>query len=398
MEKTKRPTLAFGCSVLGGLLLYYAMIWLQPALPRILFDYQYWLDQMITSPLMKFYWMVGDMTEPFFFKSLLGGVGLLIGSLLAYQLDKRKSRYRLTPITYGYGKLWPWLFAASFLSLLIVTVLFGNIRSEEPGWVATFIPYVSIAGAVILKYGGNMKSLLTGSILGALFSTPIAMFIRSICLANGLPGVIGSVSGMWIGGIIVLQTCFYLPWMSLVESAPNSTVIPGEMTIAQLKKASPNRFFIRRLLADYSEPMFVGNEYAGLFLIIGSLLSWSLNPYHVSYGTGLFPGILLAGWLSGAMAIYLYWDRWMEQDFFPSFVGIVSAAPQLVLKFGSSIWIIVFTAVLAAIICPPIAEYVNSRLPKHWHGMIGFTFSMALGTVVITLVLRYLQMNFPFLF
>ena len=135
--------------------------------------------------------------------------------------------------------------------------------------------------------------------------------------------------------------------MALVETAPSSSVIPGEVTIAQLKKLSPNRFFIRRLLADYSQPMFVGNEYAGFFLIIGSLLSWSLNPYHVSYGTGLFPGILLAGWLSGAMAIYLYWDRWMEQDFFPSFVGIVSAAPQLVLKFGSSIWIIVFTAVLA---------------------------------------------------
>ena len=140
MEKTKRPTLAFGCSVLGGLLLYYAMMWLQPALPRILFGYQFWLDHMITSPTMKFYWMIGDMTEPFFFKSLLGGVGLLIGSILAYQLDKRKSRYRLTPITYGYGKLWPWLFAASFLSLLIVTILFGNIRNEEPGWVANLYP------------------------------------------------------------------------------------------------------------------------------------------------------------------------------------------------------------------------------------------------------------------
>ena len=38
---------------------------------------------------------------------------------------------------------------------------------------------------------------------------------------------------------------------------------------------------------------------------------------------------------------------------------------------------------------PPVAQFVIDRLPDHWHLFIGNTFSMALSSLVVFLILRY---------
>ncbi len=60
---------------------------------------------------------------------------------------------------------------------------------------------------------------------------------------------------MWIGGIFVFEICHYLPWMKV---NPNTVISPGkidgEISVEECKHLTPNKFFIRRMIADYSEP------------------------------------------------------------------------------------------------------------------------------------------------
>lgn len=146
-------------------------------------------------------------------------------------------------------------------------------------------------------------------------------------------------------------------------------------------------WFGRRVLADFSEAQFYGNELASAGLLLGTLLSWALNPLHPAYGSGLLPAILLSQILAGAVGVLLYYERWRDLQWYPTFVPVVSVAPATVLAFGGTMHSIVAGAVLGAVAGPPIAQFVINRLPGHWHLFIGNTFSMALCTAVIVPVL-----------
>lgn len=396
MGKRLRPTTAFISVLAAAALLYSAMTYIQPNLSGILFDYNIWFQMEENDFFYRLLWLLGDATEPHFHKSLLGGIGVLIGSVIAYFLARRNSKYAGITICYSSGK-WPYVFLASILSLALSVFLYGGIRFEGDAWIATFVPYVCVAGAVVLIYGCTVPIIMTGALLGALLTTPVTLFMREFfCLPWGLPGVIASVSGMWIGGILAFELCKILPWMKAVPLTPvKGLAAPGPTT--EQKTAHPNRFFLRRLLADYSEPMFVGNEIAGAMLVLGSILSWVLNPAHPFYGTGWFPALLLCQLITGAVALYVYWPHWVNNDFFPSFVPVVSVAPAMVLTYGDSLFIVIFSAILGGLLCPPVANMVNERIPPHWHGMVGFTFSMAFCSFAVGVLLRYILIAFPML-
>ncbi|MDR2077315.1 MAG: hypothetical protein LBP61_10380 [Desulfovibrio sp.] len=391
----ERPTKAFVSVLVFGCILYFLMKAVQSALPSVLFDYALWWKEIEHSALYRFLWMIGDATEPHFHKTLLGGLGVTVGSFIAYRLDKARSPKAGTPVCYGTG-LWPWVFASSVFSLGLSILLFGGLRNED-GWVPTFVPYVSVAGCVILLYGGGMANMLTGAFFGALLTVPITLFLRQyVCLPMNLPGVIGSVSGMWLGGILVFELCHILPWMRKLPPPPGEHNA-GAAAVTAMKRERPNEFFVRRMIADYSEPMFVGNEIAGACLILGSMLTWLLSPNQPYYGTGWFPALIFCQIITGAIALYAYWPGWRDGDFFPSFVPVVSVAPGVVLAHGPSLFVIVCSAVLGGLLSPPVANMANRCIPAHWHPMIGFTFSMAFCTLVVSSLIKYLLMAFPFL-
>jgi len=396
MSKKGRPVSAFVVVLIFSFILYYTMLALQPLLKTNIFDYDTWLTNAVDSPFYRFLWLMGDSTEPHFHKTVFGGIGVLIGSIIAYILDKKESKHKGFPISYGTGK-WPYIFTASFISLSISVLLFGGLRVGNDAWVPTFVPYVSVAAAIVLMYGCDFRTIVTGAIFGAIFTTPITMFLRyEICLPLKLPGVIASVSGMWIGGIIVFELCNSLPWMHKeVVSDLQESQVDDEVAVTINPDKNTSSFFIRRILADYSEPMFVGNEIAGLCLIVGSILTWILSPMQPYYGTGWFPALILCQLLTGSISVFVYWEKWMESDFYPTFVPVVSVAPAMVLQYGPSMPIIIISAILGALVCPPIAEYVNSKIPPHWHGMIGFTFSMAFVSFGVNELIRYLSMVLP---
>ncbi len=382
--------------VVFGFVLYLIMSAVQDSLESSpsLFSFETWLERAPDSVLYRFFWLIGDTTEPTFYASLLGGFGLLAFALLAHLLYQAGSGWRGIPISYGTG-LWPWIFVASLIGLGLSVVLFGGLLSG--GWVPTFVPFVSVPAAVVFVYGAGWKNALTGDILGALVTFPIAyLIIQYVLTPLGLPGVIGAVTGMWLGAIIVFEICRYLPWMSLEGAPPEGDHIPETRRGANLPEppppVDPNRrgWFGRRVLADFSEAQFYGNEWASAGLLLGTLLSWVLNPLHPALGTGLLPAVILSQVLTSAVGVFLYYERWRDLQWYPTFVPLVSVAPAMALAFGGTMQSILLGAVLGAIVAPPVAQFVIDRLPDHWHLFIGNTFSMALSSLVVFLILRYL--------
>ncbi len=394
-KSVKRPTLLLLLYCVAGGLLYYAMLRIQPRLPHIIFDYAAWDGNRGGNILWRIMWLLGDPSEPHFHKTILGGLGMTTGSWFAYWLYKRRSPLCLTPIGYGKGKLWTGVFWASTLSLIIAGILFGGLHVDNDQYVSTYVCYVSVAGAIILSYGYSASSVVTGAVLGALTTVPVAIWMRNVvCLPNELPGGIATVCGMWIGGIISFEVCEHLPYMKseklrkTLQETNDSNINVDD----SYKYSCPNKFFFRRILCDFSEPVFAANEWASVFLIIGSMLTWFLNPDQPFYGNKMFPALIFCEILTTGFAMWFYWNEWMERDFVPTFVPLVSVAPACIMQYGDSLFVIIFASVTGALIAPAVADAFNERKPALWHNMIGFTFSMAATTWLVVVILRFLLM------
>lgn len=372
-------------------LLYWVMLALEGPLESsaVLFSFE---DQLAetSGPLYLFLWLLADVSEAEFYASVLGGVGIISFAFIAYLLDQRGSRWRGYPISYGTG-LWPWILASTLIGLAISVYLFGGLLLPESGWIPTFVPFVSVPAGVVFIYGRGWHVALTGGILGALVTFPIAyLLILYVFEPLALPVVIANVTGMWLGGIIVFELCRFLPWMRREESAPpEGEDIPEADEPTDLPQPPPavdptaRGWFGRRVLAEFSEAQFYGTEIASLGLLLGTLLSWVLNPLHPALGSGLLPAILLSQVVAASVGVFLHYERWRELEWYPTFVPVVSVAPATVLAYGGTMQSILAGAVLGAIAGPPVAQFVIDRLPSHWHLYIGNTFSMALCTLVI---------------
>ena len=342
--------------------------------------------------LYKVFWFVGDHTEAGFQKSFLGGFLMIVFAAFSYFLKKANPRSKLAGVfTLSYAPdNWPWVFAASTLGLFLSVFVFDYVniaatpRGIELAWVPTMIPVVSFPAAVVLTFGGSLSTVLTGGILGGLIGCPLAwVLLDKAVVPSGLHPVIANVTAMWVGTIVILQICEYLPWIKKPGTSNSSS------DLSSMPPINSADWFIRRVLADFTEGPFYGNELASVGLLLGCVISWFMNPAHSAYGSMLLPEILLSQFLTSAIATYLYFDKWVEGGF-PTFVPVFSVAPAVVLFFGGTPQSIIVGAVLGAVFCPPVAAMVNSRLPDGWCPVIGNTFSMGLCTTIIVAALKYL--------
>lgn len=386
MNTRRRVFPAFLSIIVFSIILYGIMMLIESQNIFLLFSYEKLERFAGVEFLYTILWFLGDMTEAQFYKSFIGGIALIIFAYIAHRLYKRGSKHAGFSISYGSG-LWPWVFLSGAIGLAISILLYGHLINEE-GWVPTFVTFVSIPGAIVLIYGGGWKNTLTGAILGGLIGFPIAWFVISILLNPiEMHAVIGNVTGMWLGAIIVFEICRHLPWMKkeAEENDAEEDRSPEEVTFER-----GNKWFVRRVLADFTEPQFYANEWASIGLLVGVMITWLLNPFHVAYGSGLFPALLLSQILTLAISNFLYYDQWDKYGWYPTFVPVVSVAPAVVLTFGGSFFIVFSGAVLGAIIGPPVAQMIINKSPSHWHPVVGNTFSMALSTFLVTLILRFI--------
>ncbi|MCP1441573.1 hypothetical protein J3D54_000705 [Pseudomonas sp. GGS8] len=343
-------------------------------------DYSHMVSSL-PEPNAWLRWVLGDISEVAFYKHEFASIGLLAGAYLAYWANRTGKAWQGFTISYGSG-LWPWLITSSLLGLLLSNLLWGWTVTAT-SWQPTFAAFVSLPAAMVLMFGAGWKVTINGAIMGAVLVTPMCLLIVNyVCNPLGLPAVIGNVSGMAIASVGTFLLCRYLP--SLVKS--DSPEKPSESPSASAITKTPDYgifWSLRRILADFSEAPFFGNEWASLGLIAGALVAYTLNPTSPVYGTGLLPQLIAAQALTSALGVMIWRRQWMLHGWYPTYVPLVSVVPAAILTYGGSWQVITSSALLGALIAPPLACAIAKRLPADMHPFIGNVLSMAISTLLI---------------
>ncbi|MBC3301509.1 hypothetical protein H0Z09_10260 [Pseudomonas sp. SWRI18] len=342
--------------------------------------------EMVASlphPVAWLRWILGDISEVAFYKHELASLGLLSGAYLGWWASRRGKAWQGFSISYGTG-LWPWLVTSSLLGLLLSNLLWGWSVTAQT-WQPTFAAFVSLPAAMVLMFGGGWKVALNGAVLGALLVTPLCLLIVNfVCIPLGLPAVIGNVVGMAVGSVLAFELCRRVP--SLIRSDYSAPIRPMPTKPPTYGIA----WSLRRVLADFSEAPFFGNELASLGLLAGVLLAYALNPISPAYGSGLVLPLIGAQALTSALGVVIWRKQWIKRGWYPTYVPLVSVVPATVLTHGGSWTVIATSALLGALIAPPLACGIAGRLPTHFHPYIGNVTSMALSTLMIVPLVGWL--------
>lgn len=348
------------------------------------FSYDAIVADINTKFSHKLMWLLGDFTEPYFYKSFLGGLFTIIGATIAYSLLNKNSKYAGFPVAYS-KRMFPRILLGQLIALALSIFVFNFVRfiNADTDWVPTFIPVASITPALILVFGASIKKIITSAFFGALLGFPMAYFSKIYIIDPlGFYGVMSNVIPMWLGGIIAFEICKHLPWMvetDLIAVANNDV---SEEVSAKNMDYSSACWFLRRMLADFTEPLFYGNEMAGIFLILGTIINYILIPDGVCYGNGLFPAILAGQILTSGIGIFLWQSGYEKFGSFPTFVPIVSVTPTVIIVCGPSIKSILIAAFLGALLAPPLADTINKLNSDMYPPVIGNTLSMFIATPI----------------
>jgi hypothetical protein len=324
-------------------------------------------------------WVLGDISEVAFYKHEFASIGLLAGAYLAYWANRTGKAWQGFAISYGSG-LWPWLITSSLLGLLLSNLLWGWTVTATT-WQPTFAAFVSLPAAMVLMFGGGWKVTINGALMGAVMVTPMCLLIVNyVCNPLGLPAVIGNVLGMAVASVFAFLLCRYLPSLMKSQASTKPCAPPPPPTKAPDYGVI---WSLRRVLADFSEAPFFGNELASLGLLLGAMLAYTLNPLSPVYGSGLLPQLIGAQALTSAIGVVIWRRQWMLHGWYPTYVPLVSVVPAAILAYGGSWQVIVMSALLGALIAPPLAYAIARRLPADMHGYIGNVLSMAISTLLI---------------
>ena len=338
----------------------------------------------LPSPLAWLRWVVGDISEVAFYKHEFASLGLLLGGALGYWASRYAKSWQGFSISYGTG-LWPWLVTSSLLGLLLSNALWGWTLTADT-WQPTFAAFVSLPAAMVLLFGGGWKVTLNGASLGALLVTPSCLLIVNyVCLPLGLPVVVGNVLGMAVGSVVAFGLCRALPILVSSNSEQAATIpAPAKTPDYGLM------WTLRRVLADFSEAPFYGNEWASLGMLTGVLLAYALNPLSPAYGSGLLLYMIAAQALASLTGVIVWRRQWQKRGWYPTYVPLVSVVPAAVLTHGPGMSVMVGSALLGALIAPPLACAIAQRLPNYLHPYIGNVLSMAISTLLIVPVIGVL--------
>lgn len=343
---------------------------------------------LLPEPIAWLRWVLGDISEVAFYKHEFASIGLLAGAYLAYWANRTEKSWQGFAISYGTG-LWPWLVISSLLGLLLSNLLWGWSVTATT-WQPTFVAFVSLPAAMVLMFGGGWKVAINGAILGALLVTPICLLIVNyLCNPLGLPAVIGNVLGMAVASVLAFLLCRYWPGLVKPEQ-PETPPLPASVYVTAKTPDYGVIWGLRRILADFSEAPFFGNELASLGLIAGALLAYSLNPSSPAYGSGLLLHIIGGQALASAIGVLIWRRQWMLRGWYPTYIPLVSVVPAAILDYGGSWQIIVSSALLGAMVAPPLACAIARRLPADMHAYIANVLSMAISTLLIVPLIGFL--------
>jgi len=356
------------------------------------------IAQNLHLPASWWRWLIGDISEFAFYKHEFASIGLVAGAALAYFGGRNGKAWAGFPICYGTG-LWPWLVMSSLLGLLLSNLLWGWTLSEQD-WQPTFVAFVSLPAAMVLLFGRGWRVTFSGAILGAILVTPTALLlVNHVCKPMEWPAVVGNVLGMALASIMAFVLCSWFP--KLVRSgepqtdkgSPAATPSPTPTPTPTPTPDYGTWWVMRRILADFSEAPFFGNELASLGLLLGVALAFVLNPHSPAYGSGLLPAIIGGQLLSASIGVLVWRRQWIGRGWYPTYIPLVSVVPAAILTHGASMPVILLSASLGALIAPPLSTVIAARLPGYMHPYIANVFSMAISTLLIVPLAGALQQS-----
>ncbi|MBF7141478.1 MULTISPECIES: hypothetical protein [Pseudomonas] len=339
----------------------------------------------LDHPAARWRWVIGDISEVAFYKHEFASLGLIAGGLLAWWGGRQGARWQGFPISYGSG-LWPWLLLSSTGGLLLGNLLWGWTLAGG-AWQPTFVAFVSLPAALVLLHGRGWRVALSGAVMGALLVTPASLLLVAyVCTPWQLPVVVGNVGGMALASLLAFELCRRFP---VVVKAPTTTA-REQQAVPPIAARLNLRWGLRRVLADFSEAPFYGNEWASLGLIGGALLAYGLNPGSPFYGSGWLPQLLIGQALASAVGVWVWRGQWEKRGWYPTYIPLVSIVPAAVLVHGPAPAVIALSALLGALLTPPLAVAISTRLPAHVHPYIGNVTAMAVGVLALVPLVGWL--------
>ena len=116
---------------------------------------------------------------------------------------------------------------------------------------------------------------------------------------------------------------------------------------------------------------------------LGVVLAFTLNPLSPAYGSGLLLHMVAAQALTSLVGVIVWRGEWRKRGWYPTYVPLVSVVPAAVLTYGGGPGVMIVSAVLGALIAPPLACAIARRVPGYMHPYIGNVLSMAISTLLI---------------
>lgn len=161
--------------------------------------------------------------------------------------------------------------------------------------------------------------------------------------------------------------------------------------------------WLRWGLGDVSEAQFYKSELASLGLLVGAGIAYYFSKmrskwqgFQLSYGTGLFPWILLSSSLSLILSNIIWgWTLIESNSWQPTFVTFVSLPAATVLMYGRGFKIAIIGAVAGALFVTPssliIVNYVC--VPLNLPSIIGNVLGMAIGSLIAFLIFKKFNLS-----
>lgn len=327
-------------------------------------------------PAALWRWVVGDLSEVLFYKHEFASMGLLGGAALACWAARSGKRWQGFALARGSG-LWPWLALSSLLGVLLGNLLWSWALSPVH-WQPTFVAFASLPAAAVLRYGVGWRVAWCGAIGAALLVTPLSMLaVHWLSAPLGWPRIVGQAAGMVAGCLLAMELFRRFPLLVLARP------LPARAALAAPALRQDYRWVLRRALADFSEAPAFGNEWASAGLILGVLLAWLLNPLAPAYGSGVLLELVCAQALAALLGVLRWRREWARSGWYPTYVPLVSVVPSAILLLGGEPWVMLGSAVLGALLTPPMAANLRCRLPAQVPDCVADLLAMILGVLLI---------------
>ena len=284
-----------------------------------------------------------------------------------------------------------------YLDTTFRRVCFSRSVDENSGFYEKYSGFFS-------KHRENEKK--HGSLAGAMISPAMATWFSTYVTGPwNLPGVVANVTTMAITGMFICMVCRAAPW---VEKKPVKACPPvkssggdggndGDSCGGEGAEGnglsddvhSPS-WLVRRVLADFTEAPFYGNEVASVFLLIGLVVGEIVSGTHGAYGSGAVSAIVLSQFVGATVGVFLYADKFDNGGWYATYVPVVSVGPACVLMFGANIPVALFAGIVGGIFGGPVAEFFAGKLPEGVHVTVANVTSMAICTLSTVAVMQVL--------